>query len=211
MRIIFRPKTNTFQDILVAIHAARVWQERQDNIIQMLEKYSGLTFRQKTIYARSGAFSGDFTSGFPKYSAMDLPLASRLEGGEIGTYHRERQYVGNVGHELAHHLLLEHDIVAPSGQNHDFVAHQHIYLFLLDAWKDAYDPTIAEEFIADEAAIDRKGYAEAFHWANDMSFTERQRTLKYLVCHKKLPKSSGAPGRTVARLTKVATVQDTAE
>jgi len=38
-------------------------------------------------------------------------------------YQRELEYIGTITHELAHHLLLKHDIVAPPGPDHDWHAH----------------------------------------------------------------------------------------
>lgn len=190
MRIVFRPNTNSIEDILDTAHARKLWKAGKGNIIAALEQVSGLKFRQATIQAVSGTIEA-MHSGWPGIKPMSLPLKYHVEGSEAPHYHSELEYVGLVSHELAHHLLLEHDIVAPQGSDHDLQAHQHIYLFLADAWRLAYNSQKAKRLITNEPSYVRHHYiTRSFHWAERLGKVRRQQIMAELVAAKALPVES---------------------
>jgi len=154
-----------------------------------LQQVSKLKFDQNVIHAISGVFTGTH-SGWPGRQAMSIPL--KIPATDGGTYYRrDREFVATVAHELAHRLVLKHGIVAPqpAGFEHDIEAHQHIFLFLPDAWRHAYPLETAEQLIHDEiewGAAD--GYIPpAMAWAESLGAHKRQEVLLYLRSHKRLP------------------------
>ena len=187
MRIIFRPLTDSIEDILDTAHARRLWQAGKGDIVAALEKTSGLKFRQATIQAVSGT-ADDMHSGWPGVRAMSLPLKYHIQGSVSPHHHNELEYIGLVSHELAHHLLLEHGIVAPEGPDHDLQAHQHIYLFLTDAWRMAYDTEKAKLLIANEPGhVRSRVITRSLYWAERLGRSRRQQLMSQLVATKALP------------------------
>ena len=187
MKLVFRPKTNTYQDILITARARRVWEERQGPIIDALEKMSGLAFTQSTIHAISGVFQG-MNSGIPKIQAMSVPFNIRYEDEKEPHYQSDTEYIGSITHELAHRLLLEYRLVAPPGPQHNLEAHQHIYVFLLDAWQMAYGKKQAGELVRyEDNYASTNDYAAALDWSRGLSRAARQRIMQQLIRRQKLP------------------------
>lgn len=198
MKILFRPNTNSIEDILDTAHARRLWEAGRGDIVAALEQASGLKFRQTTIQAVSGTIE-EMHSGWPGVKAMSLPLKYHDEGNASPHYHNELEYVGLVTHELAHHLLLEHDIIAPKGADHDLQAHQHIYLFLADAWRLAYDSEKVKQLIANEPGYVRHHYiTRSFRWAERLGKAKRQQIMTELVAAKVLPEAAQLHVRTTS-------------
>lgn len=186
MKLIFHSKTNSYADILATARAQRVWKEGRSSIVAALEQTSQLKFLQTIIHAKSGEF-GDANSGIPGVKAMSLPIVIKYESTD-SYYPNDLEYLGLITHELAHHLLLEHHIVAPPGQRHDLEAHQHIYLFLLDAWQLAFDNQKTKKLTQYEINYaEPNGYAQAIRWAQQLGKEKRQETMAYLKKHKQLP------------------------
>ncbi len=79
MKLIFRPKTSSYEDILAAAQAKRICNELHSAIVEAMEESSGIHFLQKKIYASSGVFR-DTHSGVPGRSAMMVPLNTFLRG-----------------------------------------------------------------------------------------------------------------------------------
>jgi hypothetical protein len=186
MKLLFHAKTKTYADVLATARARRIWKEDRGNIIEVLEQASRLNFLQATIHARSGEFRGVY-SGIPGIEAMSLPIVIHYKNNEPH-YPNDLEYLGLITHELAHHLLLEHRIVAPAGPMHDVEAHQHIYLFLLDAWQLAYGSKESEKLLVYEINYATpNGYAPSIRWAQQLGQTGRQKVMEHLIEHRQLP------------------------
>lgn len=156
-------------------------------ITDALQQTSGLVFRERWVYARSGNFD-EVHSGWPGRKAMAVPLCVRDNSGLH--YAPEIEYVGTVSHELGHRLLLEHGIVAPPGKDHHYEAHQHLYLFLLDAWRMAYGAASARLL----KKAERRGgddYQRAMRWAEALGIDGRRKHMVQLVKQGKLTRPLG--------------------
>lgn len=115
---------------------------------------------------------------------MAVPLYVQDDSGLH--YRPEIEYVGIVSHELGHRLLLEHGIVAPPGDEHHYEAHQHLYLFLLDAWQAAYGKASVKMLVTAEQ---RCGgiYERAIRWAEAFGSKGRRACMTQLVKRGRLP------------------------
>lgn len=186
MRILFRPKTDSIDDLLTASAARRIWNEQKGSVVSALEQTSGLAFMQKTIRADTGTIE-EMHSGWPREKAMSLPMKYHDKHGRL-TFMDELEYVTLVTHELAHHLLLEHSIRAAEGVDHNLHAHQHIYLFLLDAWDRAYGAERRDQLIKKELAYARGHFIpRSLRWADALGGERRRELMALLVKTKQLP------------------------
>jgi hypothetical protein len=187
MRIIFRPKTNSLDDILTTKHAQSVWKRKKGTIVEALEQTSELKFKQHTIQAVSGTIDVAH-SGWPGLIAMSLPV--KYHANETGDliYRDELEYIALVTHELAHHLLLEHTIIAPEGSHQDIEAHQQIYLFLPDAWRLAYGSEMGAKLVKRELEYPYQHFiSRSLSWAEKLPVKKRQEIMAELVATKALP------------------------
>jgi hypothetical protein len=191
MKLTFHAKTKTYTDILITAQAQRIWEEGQSNIVAALEQTSGLKFLQSTIIVQSGDFK-EVHSGWPHQKAMSLPFqfSYKINGEEKLDTLTDLEYIGSVSHELGHHLLLEHNIVAPKGEQHDLEAHQHLYLFLFDTWHLAFGLQQAKELVQYEITYGSDSHIRAARWVRRLSRTKRQELLHYLVKYRQLPKET---------------------
>ncbi len=128
-----------------------IWSQQGENILGVLEKVSGLEFKQKKIEVL--VYEGPSSSGGP-----EIPMKLRA------SYSKEVK-MGTLVHELGHRLL-ESLSSRPEGLDE----HQTLNLFLYDSWFELFGKNFADMMVGVES--ERKGiydYKKAWDWFLSLS------------------------------------------
>ncbi|MDB5184321.1 MAG: hypothetical protein JWN38_129 [Candidatus Saccharibacteria bacterium] len=178
MKFVVKPADDSFEMMLEAGQYARIWQEHSETILNAFKNITGLEFQQRLITARitNGTYGN---AGLPG-KAMILP----------GNYAAEDRKICTLMHELGHRLLggnalnsVALGLVADTDENFNdwqWYEHRHLYLFLHDAVADAFGPEYAERCTKDELNNEPEYYHEAWEWAMNLTFEQRQRAVRLL-------------------------------
>lgn len=162
LHIYFHPESDKSEFIEGTKEYQKIWDLKGKEIIQVLEKLSGLTF--KTTYIHAVIFRGiDYS--YPLRLHYKYPINIKT---------------AELTHELCHRLLVDNDFQFGSSkdQNNQYIeeVHKFIYLFLFDAWVKLIDKETAEKAKETELSYNHPSYIRAWNWA--LSFKTKEDRLK---------------------------------
>jgi hypothetical protein len=142
----------------------KIWNEERERITKVIEKTSGLQFKEKVINAII-------------YDEISYSIPLKLQVN-LSTQHKK----GTLTHELCHRLVVGNNIKIKSGKTYNswtMAIHKHIDLILYDIWVKLYGENFAKKEIAYEISLwTGKGispYKIAWDWALKMTKEQRQK------------------------------------
>lgn len=164
MKINFYPDYDNPDFEKAAKEYGKIWQGEGDRIVNVIEKISGLKFREKIINAITH-----------KYGSWAHPLGLQ---SNLSPEHKKKSIV----HELCHRLMRGNDL-EPKNKNYTIEnTHRQIDLILFDILCALYGEGAAKENIKFETSLwTREGispYETAWNWALSMTKEERQKEFK---------------------------------
>lgn len=145
-----------------------IWEREGEKIVEVVEKISGLKFKESFINAIV------FQAKFPSQS---YPLCLKAD------YPEDRK-ISFLIHELSHRLLAGNG-VGPrqkkfkSEKSKKLAVHKILYLILYDIWTELYGEKFAKESVESEINISGdEVYKKAWKWA--LSLSKKERKEKFL-------------------------------
>ena len=141
-----------------------IWRKEGKRIVKIMEKVSGLKFKESFINAIV------FQAKFPSQSC---PLCLKAD-------YPDEQKVSFLIHELTHRLLAGNGIRPQqekfkSEEEKKLAVHKILYLILYDIWVELYGEKFAKESVKSEINIPgTEVYKKAWRWALSLSKEERK-------------------------------------
>jgi len=172
LQINFYPESGKDEFIKAAKEYKEIWSNDGQRIIELIQRYSSLTFTTKIINAVT--FEG-ISYSTPMQLRSSYPYK-----------HKEATLI----HELLHRLLMDNNYLI--GKNVDFneEVHKIIDLILYDIWTELLGETIAKESKEIEIGYGNPAYKNSWDWA--LSFSKEERTTKFLEMRQKYQKGSNS-------------------
>ncbi|HZQ29672.1 MAG TPA: hypothetical protein VFA93_01170 [Patescibacteria group bacterium] len=147
---------------------AKIWKEEEERIIKVLEKLSGLKFKEKFINA--------IIYDEPSWShplKLDCRISDKLKRGVLVHELIHRLFKGNSKEKLK---------IPFSKNNYILDVHKLLDLILFDAWVELYDEDFAKDQITYEINLwNREGispYKVAWDWVLKMTKEQRAEEFK---------------------------------
>jgi hypothetical protein len=170
MQINFYPEQDKPEFEKAAKEYAKIWSEERERITKVIEKISGLKFKEKIINAII-------------YDEISYSVPLKLQA-DISAKHK----MGTLTHELCHRLVVGNNIKIKAGKTYNswtLAIHKHIDLILYDIWVELYGEDFAKKEIGYEISLwTGKGispYKTAWDWALKMIKQQRRQEFqKYL-------------------------------
>jgi len=170
MVINFYPEQDNLKFEKAAKEYQKIWEEEGERITKVIEKVSGLRFKEKVINAII-------------YDEISYSVPLKLQA-DLSTQHKK----GTLTHELCHRLVVGNNIKIKSGKTYNswtMAIHKHIDLILYDIWVKLYGEDFAKKEIEYEISLwTGKGispYKTAWDWALGMTKEQRHDEFqKYL-------------------------------
>ena len=163
IKIVFHPDSDQEDYSEIVGKYEQIWKDDGKRIINTIEKYSGLKFKEKTINAV--AYFGSLSSrSRPLSLRANLPPEIRL---------------GTLVHELCHRILAGNKVKIKFNdhENASFEVHKVLNLILYDIWTELYGKKFANK-VKEWESNSRSGvYKKAWEWA--LSFDKTTRALKF--------------------------------
>jgi hypothetical protein len=162
MQINFYPEYDNPEFEKAAKKYGKIWEEEGDKIIEVIEKISGLKFKEKIINAITYKYG---SWAYPLSLQVDLPPKFKK---------------CSIIHELCHRLVRGNNFETKKYTIKN--THKQIDLILFDILSTLYGEEIAKEEIEFEISLwTGKGispYKIAWDWALSMTKEERQKLWK---------------------------------
>lgn len=167
MIINFYPEQNNPDFEKAAGEYAKIWKKEGNKIVSVIEKVSGLKFKEKAINALT-------------YDEISYSVPLQLQSN-ISLVHKK----GTLVHELCHRLIVGNDIrldVGYEDKNWNLEVHKHVDLILYDILVELYGEGFAKKEIEYEISLwtgkDISPYKIAWEWATSMTKEDRQKEFK---------------------------------
>lgn len=174
IKIVFHPDSDQENYSEIISEYEQIWKDDGRKIINTIEKYNGLNFKEKTINAV--VYFGSLPSrSRPLSLRANVPVEIRL---------------GILVHELCHRILAGNKVKIQSNddENGSFEVHKILNLILYDIWTELYGKKFANKVKAWESNSRSGVYKKAWEWA--LSFDKTTRASKF----KKLAKTKSNIG-----------------
>jgi len=156
IKIVFHPDSDQEDYSEIVGEYERIWKDDGKRIINTIEKYGGLKFKENTINAV--VYFGSLPSrSRPLSLRANVPPEIRL---------------GILVHELCHRILAGNDY-----ENTSFEVHKVLNLILYDIWTELYGKKFANKVKEWESKSRSGVYTEAWEWA--LSFDKITRASKF--------------------------------
>ena len=159
LQINFYPESDKKEYIKAAEEYKNIWKENGSNISNLIEKYSGLTFKTKVINAVT-------------FDGISFSTPMRLRSN-----YSYDQKLAVIVHELTHRLLIDNNFWFPDEKKFNEECHKTIDLILFDIWIDLFGKELAEKSKEIEINYGDPIYKRAWDWA--LSFTKEERIKQF--------------------------------
>lgn len=190
MKVIFRPITSSLNDILDNTLMKSTWQEYGESYIKALEEVTGLKFKHSVINIRCGKADHSHSGTIGKEAIQIAVTGFSWINKKSGSADRKPdiELLETLTHELAHRLLAEHKILLPnSTPRENYETHKYIYVFIYDAWLEAFGKIKAKQLADVVSQNDMPDYKDAWRWAMKLNAKRRTELTKSLRPGKLLP------------------------
>lgn len=160
LNIRFYPESDEPKFVIGALEYQKIWDEDGKNIVENLERISGLYFQDGHLNALAH-------EGVSMFSPLQMNVNYSIE------IKKER-----LTHELGHRLIHKNITMTPSETSEKYVKESHKILFLIlyDAWKEIYGEDFAKKSVVNESR-----YSSEFAklWKETLSLTIKQRAQQF--------------------------------
>jgi hypothetical protein len=161
IQIGFVPEADLPELQATAQNYQKLWHEFGSSIVESAKKITGLDFASQKIVAT-----------IHNGHSQSHPLMLQA------TTNRQRSR-GDLVHELMHILLVDNNIHSSvvDDNNHGRAVHKLLDLVLFDIYVEVYGRTFARDQVALEKS-QNQDYEEAWEWALNKNFTQRQKMFE---------------------------------
>lgn len=155
IKIVFHPDSDQEDYSEIVGEYEQIWKDDGKRIINTIEKYGGLRFKENTINA---------VVYFGSLPSRSRPLSLRAN---VPTEIR----LGILVHELCHRILAGNKVKI------EFEVHKVLNLILYDIWTELYGKKFANKVKEWESNLSQGVYKKAWEWA--LSFDKITRASKF--------------------------------
>lgn len=168
LQLNFYPESDKKEYVKAAYEYSLIWKKEGQGIVNLIEKYSGLTFKTKIINAVT-------FDGISYSTPMRLASNYKYENKEA-----------TLVHELLHRLLMNNNFSFSNKETFNKDVHGVIYLVLYDILVELLGVNIANKNKELEISYGNSDYKEAWEWALSFSKEERSKKFKEMKLNSKL-------------------------
>jgi len=163
IKIVFHPDSDQEDYSEIIGEYEQIWKDKGQRIINTIEKYGGMKFKEKTINA---------VVYFGSLPSRSRPLSLRAN---VPTKIR----LGILVHELCHRILAGNKVKIKfnDDENASLEVHKVLDLILYDIWTELYGKKFANKVKEWESNSWLDIYKKAWEWA--LSFDKTTRALKF--------------------------------
>jgi len=167
LKITFHPDSDQEDYASIIEDYQKLWKKEGKRIVETIQKFSGLKFKESQINAI--VYKGSL-------SARSRPLSLHANVPEDVRK-------GTLVHELCHRVLAGNKvrIKFDDYKNASLEIHKVLNLILFDIWEELYEKKFADDMVAWESKSRSGVYKKAWEYALSFSKKEREENFKKLI------------------------------